>query len=332
MPMHLCRDIQVPDWMTAAAGVAVSLPRVVGVSADHQCIVWCHQAVVHMARALRHLAVSDGQTRDEAGVRHRAEALQAWFAHTKELPSTRRLAAVAAPVVVASLLALPALCLMHVFVCAAAGARGAMLLSITLVACSCLRSLVTSAPPGPLLLVAALLVTRLCGSILGDVLVDAVAWVGARWPADSKKGPPLRLSTALQCAVLMAGAPILGSWLLGAHLLVTGARHTRLCAQLAVAYAWAAVCAAPAAGAWAQVRPHASRGVSPSHLSPLSTTGCLGARLATSPAAIPCRRGAGYGSLDGGAPCGAQRMALVTVSPSLELTLMPCMLRTGDTA
>jgi hypothetical protein len=253
IPIQFCSDIQVPDWMAAASGVAVSLPQVVGVSADHQCIVWCHQAVVHMAQALRHLAASDGQARGEAGVRHREEALQAWFSPTKKQPSTLSLAATAAPVVVASLLALPTLCLMHVFVCAAAGARPA-LPSIALVACSALRSLVTSAPPVPLLVVAALLVARLCGSILGDALVDAVSWVGARWPADSKKGPPLGMHLALQCAALMAGAPVLGSWLLGAQLLVTGARHSRLCAQLAVAYAWAAVCAAPAAAAWAQVR------------------------------------------------------------------------------
>ena len=317
IPIQFRRDIQVPDWMTAAAGVSVSLPQVVGVSADHQCIVWCHQAVVHMARALRHLAASDGQTRGEAGVRHREEALHAWlYPTTKEQPSARRLAATAAPVVVASLLALPALCLMHVFVCAAAGARGSILPGITLVSCSCLRSLVTSAPPGQLLVVAALLVARLCGNILGDVLVDAVAWVGARWPADSKKGPPLSLSAALQCALLMAGTPVLGFWLLGAHLLITGARHSRLCAQLAVAYAWGAVCAAPVAWAWAQVRPHASWGVSPSHISPPFTTGCLGARLAPSPAAFPTRRGSGYGSLDPGAPCGAQRVALISVSQS----------------
>ena len=152
IPMWCCSDIQVPDWMTAVSRVGMSLPQLVGVSADHQCIVWCHQGVAHMSQALRHLAASDGQTRAEAGVRYRDEALQTWFSPSKERSAARHHAATAAPVVVASLLALPALCLMRVVVCAAAGApRGAEVLpSIALLGCSGLRSVVTCAPPGPL--------------------------------------------------------------------------------------------------------------------------------------------------------------------------------------
>ena len=254
IPMWCCSDIQVPDWMTAVSRVGISLPQLVGVSADHQCIVWCHQGVAHMSQVLRHLAASDGQTRAEAGVRYRDEALQTWFSPSKERSAARHHAATAAPVVIASLLALPALCLMRVFVCAAAGApRGAEVLpSIALLGCSGLRSVVTCAPPGPLLVAAALLVARLCGIILGDALVDAVAWASKRLLANSKRRPPLVGIAALECAVLVTGAPVMGTWLLGAHLLFTVARHSRLCAQLAVAYGWAVVCAAPAAGAWAQ--------------------------------------------------------------------------------
>ena len=112
-------DFQVPDWLSALrlphAASASSLHLAgVGVSADHQCIVWCGQVVAHAASALRELASGVGVERSAAGAAFRTAVLQRWFQadaggapHARDAAWLRNAAAVWAVINVPRL---PALC------------------------------------------------------------------------------------------------------------------------------------------------------------------------------------------------------------------------------
>jgi hypothetical protein len=208
--------------------------------------MWCNQGVIHISRALRHLASGDGLRRGGGGHKHREEELQKWFG--AEQPGQARdirarVLTAAVPLVIASLLALPAMCGLHAL---GRGSTGA------LIAIAALRPLATrSAPASSAALVVAMLIVHVCGKALNDALMHLCSRASIRLVAHPRHNVTV---TMLMAFVLVTiGAPTVSYWLLGWCILFSAAGRSDPMARLMAMYAWAATCAAPAAAAWVQI-------------------------------------------------------------------------------